>query len=107
MKILIVEDEIRIAKLLEKQIRVVWAGHLTQIHHCRHLGEARNFLSKYPIDLLFLDLNLKGESGFQLLKEFLHSKSGWRGFGEGFKVQQTGTFFPEFCDFCAFGKRQF
>ena len=70
MKILIVEDEIRIAKLLEKMIREIWGDTLSRLHHCHQLGEANNFLSKYTIDLLFLDLNLKGESGFDLLHQY-------------------------------------
>ena len=91
MKILIVEDEVRVSKLLEVMIREIWGSRLTRLHHCRFLGEANNFLSKYPIDLLFLDLNLKGESGFDLLQQFtaqsFHtvivsalSGSGYRGF---------------------------
>ncbi|MEL6194324.1 MAG: LytTR family DNA-binding domain-containing protein [Bacteroidota bacterium] len=70
MKILLVEDETRIAKLLEKMIREIWGNHLSRLHHCHHLGEANNFLSKYTIDLLFLDLNLQGESGFDLLHQY-------------------------------------
>jgi len=70
MRILIVEDEIRIAKLLERIIREIWQDKLSRIHHCKHLGEANNFLLKYPIDLLFLDLNLNGQDGFKLLQQY-------------------------------------
>lgn len=70
MRILIVEDERRIAKLLERLIREIWGGQLSRLHHCRSLGEANNFLSQHPIDLLFLDLNLKNENGFELLRQF-------------------------------------
>lgn len=70
MKILIVEDEIRIAKLLERLIKKIWGAQLTRLHHCRRLGEANNFLSKHPVDLLFLDLNLQGQNGFDLLQKF-------------------------------------
>ena len=71
MKLLIVEDEIRIAKLLEKMIGEVWGDQAESVHLCHQIGAARNFLSQHPVDILFLDLNLKGEDGFQLLREFV------------------------------------
>ncbi len=70
MNILIVEDEIRIAKLLENQIRELLGSKLKKLSHCQYLAEANNFINKYPLDLLFLDLNLKGENGFDLLQKF-------------------------------------
>ena len=69
MKILIVEDEIRIAKLLERMVREIWAEKLTRLNHCNHLNDAEKFLAKHPVDLLFLDLNLNGQNGFDILKK--------------------------------------
>lgn len=70
MNILIVEDEKRIAKLLEMHIRELLGARLGKLHSCSFLGEANNYLEKHPVDLLFLDLNLNGENGFELLKKY-------------------------------------
>lgn len=70
MNILIIEDEIRIAKLLERLIREVWGNAVSRINHVARLEDANRFLKRHPIDLLFLDLNLNGQNGFDILKDF-------------------------------------
>lgn len=69
MKILIVEDEPPIAdhikwmceNILKKKLE------LCKINHS--LESALGYLQNHQIDLLFLDLNLEGESGFEILKK--------------------------------------
>ena len=67
MRILIVEDESRIAKRLTRLTREILADRLTSLKHVNTLQEATLFIEKNELDLLFLDLNLNGEDGFDLL----------------------------------------
>ncbi len=68
MNILIVEDESRIAKRIERMMRDILASALTSVTHLNTLQEALAFIDKQPLDLVLLDLNLNGEDGFDLLK---------------------------------------
>ncbi len=68
MNILIVEDERVAARRLERLIRDVLGEKATSIHCVETLRNSEQFLSKNSIDLLFLDLNLNGRNGFDLLK---------------------------------------
>lgn len=68
MKILIVEDEIHISKLLEKQVSEVLRDKDPEITRIPFYEEAITFLEKNEIDVLLLDLNLSGKDGFELLK---------------------------------------
>ena len=70
MNILIVEDESRVAKLLEKHVKIIWEKSLKELSVLNSLEDARVFIDQNEIDLLFLDLNLRGEDGFQILEEF-------------------------------------
>ena len=68
MNILIVEDEARIARRLERMTTLFFGGNLAQIQITDSLGSALKYLQFHEIDLLLLDLNLNGEDGFELLK---------------------------------------
>ena len=68
MNILIVEDELRIAKLLSRMILEIWEEPKPHIQHFPFLDQAKSYLEEHSIDLLFLDLNLRGEDGFELLE---------------------------------------
>ncbi|WP_425391594.1 LytR/AlgR family response regulator transcription factor [Ekhidna sp.] len=68
MKILIVEDEIHISKLLEKQVAEVLLKHSPEITRIPLYDDAITYLEKNKIDVLMLDLNLGGKDGFELLK---------------------------------------
>ena len=66
MRILLVEDDIRMGRfiekgLLEQQFSVTWT---------RNLAEARNALSDSPYDIIILDLGLPDGDGLDLLKEW-------------------------------------
>ncbi|HKK44708.1 MAG TPA: LytTR family DNA-binding domain-containing protein [Balneolaceae bacterium] len=68
MKILIAEDEPVIAQRIERFTRAILGDRITGMKHFKTLKEAKSHLEIHQIDLLFLDLNLKGKDGFQLLE---------------------------------------
>lgn len=68
MRILIVEDEARIARRLERMIRDFFGGKLKELSRREDLEQAIMLIEEQPIDLLLLDLNLNGKSGFDILK---------------------------------------
>lgn len=67
MKVLIVEDESRIAKRIERLTRTIFGDALQSIKHCNTLHEATDYMGNTSLDLVLLDLNLNGSSGFDLL----------------------------------------
>jgi DNA-binding LytR/AlgR family response regulator len=67
MNILIVEDESRIAKRIERMTRVIFGDTLQSLTHINRLHEALAFIETHSLDLVLLDLNLNGEDGFDLL----------------------------------------
>jgi two-component system response regulator LytT len=68
MRILIVEDEGRIAGRIERMSRSFFGAQLQQITICESIEEALPFLENKEIEVLLLDLNLNGIDGFELLK---------------------------------------
>jgi DNA-binding LytR/AlgR family response regulator len=69
MRILVVEDEQVIAKRLIRMITSLLGDRAESIRSMEDLYQAQDYIQKHPIDLLFLDLNLNGADGFQLLME--------------------------------------
>ena len=67
MKILIIEDEARIAKRIERMTRDFFDKEV-QILLCDSLENGLNTIDQNTIDLLLLDLNLNGEDGFDVLQ---------------------------------------
>ena len=67
MKVLIVEDESRIAKRVERMTRDIFGNALQSLSHINTLHEALAFIEKNSLDLVLLDLNLNGDDGFDLL----------------------------------------
>lgn len=67
MDVLIVEDESRIAKRIERMTRDIFGITLKSLIHIDTLQEALSFIDKNSLDLVLLDLNLNGEDGFDLL----------------------------------------
>jgi len=67
MNILVVEDERVAARRLERLIREILGDRLDTIHCTETLRNSEVFLKKHSIDVLFLDLNLNGQDGFDLL----------------------------------------
>ncbi|WP_299436507.1 LytTR family DNA-binding domain-containing protein [uncultured Aquimarina sp.] len=68
MNILIVEDESRIAKRIERMTRDIFGDALQSLKHINTLHEALRFIENSSLDLVLLDLNLNGDNGFDLLK---------------------------------------
>ncbi|MCJ8270572.1 MAG: response regulator [Psychrosphaera sp.] len=68
MQVVIVEDEPVIAERLERQISQILGEKLGKIIWFDDLDDAQEHLAEHSIDLLFLDLNLHGDDGFDLLK---------------------------------------
>ena len=74
MKILIIEDEARIAKRIERMVLSILDQNKPTIQICDNLIDGKSFIKKNEIDLLFLDLNLNGEDGFNVLKGIISEK---------------------------------
>ncbi|AHJ97816.1 LytR/AlgR family response regulator transcription factor [Hymenobacter swuensis] len=68
MNILLVEDEARIARRLERMTRDYFGARLESLTVCDALPAALHALATAPPALLLLDLNLNGQDGFDLLK---------------------------------------
>lgn len=68
MHILIVEDESRIAKRIQRMTRAIFGDSLQLLKHIDNLPEASRFIENSSVDLVLLDLNLNGDNGFDLLK---------------------------------------
>jgi two-component system response regulator LytT len=67
MRILIIEDEARIAKRLARMTKVYFEQQLT-LTICDTLSKGMAFIEHTAIDVLLLDLNLNGENGFEVLE---------------------------------------
>ncbi|MDH5656702.1 MAG: LytTR family DNA-binding domain-containing protein [Spirochaetia bacterium] len=68
MRILIIEDEMVAARGIEKMLRDLIGDKIESLKIQSSLTSSEFFLLDYPVDLLFLDLNLNGEDGFEILK---------------------------------------
>jgi two-component system response regulator LytT len=67
LNIAIVEDEAVVARRLERMVRALVDD--ATIHIAPTFSAALDLIRTTPLDLLFLDLNLGGRDGFQLLEE--------------------------------------
>ncbi|MEM6326244.1 MAG: LytTR family DNA-binding domain-containing protein [Bacteroidota bacterium] len=67
MRVLIVEDEVVIARRLKRLLREEAGAEIASIEMVPSLTEAEALLTGRDIDVLFLDLNLNGRDGFDLL----------------------------------------
>ncbi len=67
MRILIVEDEKVAARGLQRMLQGILGKEITWIGCESSLEASRSVLDEKPVDILFLDLNLNGENGFDLL----------------------------------------
>ena len=67
MRILIVEDEEMTARRLKRLVTEIVDNQTTALECLATLEEAKSYVANHAIDLLFIDLNLNGEDGFELL----------------------------------------
>ncbi|PJZ44913.1 response regulator transcription factor [Leptospira brenneri] len=75
MKILILEDEPVHAKYLIKLLNSILSPSKTEIQHVTSIQEANTYLNQFPIDLFFLDLNIFGSDGFEVLDQIPTTKT--------------------------------
>ncbi|WP_020595690.1 LytR/AlgR family response regulator transcription factor [Spirosoma panaciterrae] len=68
MRILIIEDEARIAARIERFVRELLGPTRTRLARCDSVADGIEHIRSQGIDLLFLDLNLNGQDGFEVLK---------------------------------------
>ncbi len=71
LNLLIVEDEASIAKRVMRLSKEILGDRLTSIEIRNSVDEALIYIGSHDIDLLFLDLNLSGHSGFDVLRKVL------------------------------------
>ena len=71
LKILIVEDETRIAKRIKRLTEEILADRIELLILKNKFHTALEYIRHHSIDLLLLDLNLSGQNGFDLLKTVL------------------------------------
>lgn len=69
MRILIVEDKRPTAEDIAKLLRQLYKGKTLSVHIETTLGNALYYVHEKPIDVLFLDLNLNSEDGFEILRQ--------------------------------------
>jgi two-component system response regulator LytT len=74
MRIAIVEDEAPVARRLERAVRALLGERVEELTLLDSLEAAREHLRARPLDLVFLDLNLNGRDGFDLLAEAVASR---------------------------------
>jgi two-component system response regulator LytT len=67
MHVLIVEDEPAISERIQRQVSQILGNRLGKLKSFDNLDDAQEYIAEQSIDLLFLDLNLQGEDGFELL----------------------------------------
>ncbi len=67
MRVLIVEDEPPIARRLARLLREVASAEIASIETRTTLADAQHALAGGDVDVVFLDLNLNGRDGFDLL----------------------------------------
>lgn len=71
MRILIIEDEARIAKRIERMTRNHFEQNIATIAICDSLQKGSAYIENHTIDILLLDLNLNGENGFDILESMV------------------------------------
>lgn len=69
MNLLIIEDEPLIAQRLARQARDYYGSRLKRLEICDELEIALERIKTVSFDLVFLDLNLFGQDGFDILKQ--------------------------------------
>ncbi|WP_448563383.1 LytR/AlgR family response regulator transcription factor [Thalassotalea ganghwensis] len=69
MNVLIVEDEVMVAKRLQRLTKAILGEKLHHIKHINNLDDAESYIDEHPIDVLLLDLNLNAQDGFTLLQQ--------------------------------------
>lgn len=69
LAIALVEDEAVVARRLERLTRRILGDRVASLVRLSSLPEALHHVRHHPVDVLLLDLNLRGQDGFQVLEE--------------------------------------
>ncbi|MCB1306408.1 MAG: response regulator transcription factor [Leptospiraceae bacterium] len=69
MHVLIVDDEPPAARRVERLLREIESDSIQSLKIFHSIEPAVYYLQEHPVDLLFLDLQLAGDSGFDLLRQ--------------------------------------
>ena len=64
LRIVIVEDEVMVARRTIMFCKKILAERLESVEHFSVIEDAEDYLSSHDIDLLLLDLNLNNKDGF-------------------------------------------
>ena len=72
MHVLVVDDEILARKRLKNLLKKI--DRPIRIDECSNGKEALDFLKSYPIDLLFLDVQMPELNGFEVLQQLPDGK---------------------------------
>jgi two-component system response regulator LytT len=70
MRILVIEDEMLIAARIERMVKEILGPGLKIFLRADDIETGKQLLNDNEIDLVLLDLNLNGEDGFEVLKDF-------------------------------------
>lgn len=69
MRIAIIEDEATVAQRIERLTRAILQEKISCLIQCDSFENALEIVKSKALDILFLDLNLNGSDGLELLKE--------------------------------------
>lgn len=69
IKAIIIEDELYAREFLEGIIERYFSTKIILFASCKNIKEGVHFIEKFKPDIVFLDINMNNESGFDLLKE--------------------------------------
>ena len=69
LRVVVVEDEAVVARRLLRLLRKILGTDLTEIVHLNTLRRALHYVEDHEIDVVFLDLDLGGNDGFDLLRD--------------------------------------
>ena len=69
IKAIIIDDELHAREYLERLIQKYFSDKLLLFATCKNIVEGIESIEKFNPDIVFLDINMQNESGFDLLKE--------------------------------------
>src|SRR5688572_11464170 len=72
IRAILVDDELNCLQVLERSL--AQTGQVEVVAGCRTIDEAREAILNQPADLVFLDVELQHNTGFELLQEIVAKK---------------------------------
>lgn len=69
IKAIIIDDELHAREYLERIIERYFSNKILLFASCKNIKEGIECIDKYNPDIVFLDINMQDESGFDLLKK--------------------------------------